>query len=88
MLDLNAVHREVARIPGSQHCICCVSRGSDQAVRLRQSNANGGKLSPPFTSLPTLRSPNRQDTETIKQLLRRRCLRRSQPPNDFLDVDG
>lgn len=88
MLDLNAVHREVARIPGSQHCICCVSRGSDQAVRLGQSNANGGKLSPPFTSLPTLRSPNRQDTETIKQLLRRRCLRRSQPPNDFLDVDG
>ena len=88
MPDLNAIHREVARIPGSEHCICGVRRCSDHAVRLRQCDAKGGKLPPPFTSLPAARSRNRQDSQTIKWRLCRCCFRRSQSPDDFFDIDG
>lgn len=88
VLYLNAGHREVARIPRSQHCIGGVCRCSDQTVRLRQRNAKGGELPPPFTSLLALRSPNRQDAETIEQLFCRCCFRRAQSADDFLNIDG
>ena len=66
MLDLNSVHWEVIRVPGSQHCTCRMCRCSDQTVRLGQRNAEGSKLPPPLTSLSALRSLDRQNAETFE----------------------
>ena len=88
MLYLNLFHREVTRISGSEHGTCCVRRRSDQAVCLGQGGTHGRKSPPPLPSLPALRPTDRLDTETVKEPLHRLGFRRTQPPDDLLDIDG
>ena len=88
MLNLNFVHREVTRISGSEYGTCCIRRRSDQAVRLGQGGTEGRELPPPLTSLPAVSPTDRLDTETIKEPVHRLGFRRTQPPDDLLDIDG
>lgn len=88
VLHLNPAHGKVPWVSSCEDRTGGPRRRGDQAVRLRQGDPVGRELASPFATLPAFRSPDWHDAETIEKLLYRYGFRRTQAPNDLLDVDG